>query len=261
MKAILAIGAISLSSILTGCVVYDSEAHQEHYQRPEIQTHIRANWGVGSYYYDPYLDMYVSYAFPSSYWLDGFYFRYSGDIWYRASAWNGPWLVVSAGYLPQRIHSFRHHYARYPSRYPHKIRLEQYRQDGHYDRHDDHRNARSKTDYKRGDQRSPERPRYDRDKMDIHPNERRRPEEGRAPLPARDVQQPRNEPQRRPEGDMRHDRRAEPSSEGREEHRSRDSEHGESEVRKPRAKEPSRTKKSRPVYKRESRNETSRVRD
>jgi hypothetical protein len=60
---------------------------------------------------------------------------------------------------------------------------------------------------------------------------------------------------------MRHDRRAEPTSESREEHRSRDSEHGEREVRNPRPKEPSKTKDSRPVYKREDSNEASRSRE
>ncbi len=134
MNPLALFGAIGLSFSLTGCVVYEqSHAHEsrdrDRYEERDYQPDVRITWGVGNYYYDPYLNLYVSYGFPSSYWLDGFYFRYSGDSWMRAAHWHGPWVTVGPRFLPRRIQTFRHDYARYPKRYPNNIRLDSYRED------------------------------------------------------------------------------------------------------------------------------------
>jgi len=143
MKALTIIGVIGLSTALTGCVVYEQgHAHErpynDRYEEPDYQSEVRMTWGIGNYYYDPYLDLYVSYGFPSSYWLDGFYFRYTGDMWLRSAHWHGPWVTVTPYYLPRRINTFRDYYTRYPKRYPNKIRLDAYR-----DHNKGHDNVRS----------------------------------------------------------------------------------------------------------------------
>ena len=104
---------VMMSSLgMSGCVVYDADAHANY------DVDVRASWGVGNYYYDPHFGVYVSFGYPSSYWADGYYYHFSGSHWMRSNHWHGPWLTVAPKFVPTRVHGYRTRVYAHPERYP-----------------------------------------------------------------------------------------------------------------------------------------------
>lgn len=130
MKRLILSAIMCCHALLSGCAVYDVQAHGDY------ETDVRVTWGVDNYYYDPYYGVHVSFGFPSSYWIDGYYYHFSGSHWMRAHRWDGPWLTVAPKFVPRRVHGYRGHVQRYPERYP-RVKLHPRVSYHHYrDRHD-----------------------------------------------------------------------------------------------------------------------------
>lgn len=118
MKKLTIILTLIAAASISGCAVYDVEAHG----RYDYDADVRISWGVGNYYYDPAYGVYVSFGYPSSYWADGYYYYFSGSHWMRSNHWHGPWLTVAPKFVPTRVHGYRSHVYSHPERYP-RVRL------------------------------------------------------------------------------------------------------------------------------------------
>lgn len=144
MKRLLLTAILSCNALLSGCAIYDVQAHGDY------DAEVRMTWGVDNYYFDPYYGVYVSFGFPSSYWIDGYYYHFSGSHWMRAHRWNGPWLTVAPKFVPRSVHGYRGHLERYPERYP-RVKLHPKVSYHHYrDRREgraDHTHTRYRREY------------------------------------------------------------------------------------------------------------------
>jgi hypothetical protein len=59
--------------------------------------------------YSPALGFYVAVETPHDVvFLDGRYYLWRNGFWYRASYYNGPWIVLRAGRVPPPLHRFGH---------------------------------------------------------------------------------------------------------------------------------------------------------
>ncbi len=134
MKRLALILTLGLTATLSGCAVYEVEAHG----RTDFDADVRVSWGTGNYYYDSYYGVYVSYGYPGSYWMDGYYYYFSGSHWMRANHWHGPWLTVAPRFVPTRVHGYRSHVYRHADRYPRVKLSPKMRYDRYSDRHDGH---------------------------------------------------------------------------------------------------------------------------
>jgi hypothetical protein len=48
------------------------------------------------------------------YYVDGYYWRHSGGVWYRTGYWSDPWVTVHVGHVPGHVSHRNHHaYVRY----------------------------------------------------------------------------------------------------------------------------------------------------
>jgi hypothetical protein len=136
MKKLIFLLVVMSSLGMSGCVVYDADAHANY------DVDVRASWGVGNYYYDPHFGVYVSYGYPSSYWVNGYYYYFSGSHWMRANHWHGPWLTVAPKFVPSRVHGYRTQVHAHPERYP-RVQLRPNTRYSRYEGRDvrDHREA------------------------------------------------------------------------------------------------------------------------
>lgn len=57
----------------------------------------------------PALGLHISIGTPYDlFYLDGFYYRFHNNRWYRSNYYRGPWGYVDRGHLPKRMH--KHEY-------------------------------------------------------------------------------------------------------------------------------------------------------
>lgn len=155
MKRLALIVMLSVNALLSGCAIYDVQAHGDY------DAEVRMSWGVDNYYYDPFYGVYVSFGYPSSYWIDGYYYYFSGSHWMRANQWHGPWLTIAPSFVPRTVHGYRSHVHRYPDRYPRVKLRPDVRYHHYHDRHegrDSHPKGRYRHEYgvsRQHDQRPP----------------------------------------------------------------------------------------------------------
>ena len=111
-RPVLAIAlAISLGLPLAGCVVLDASHgyHDAGGPPPHAPAHgYRRNHQGHDLVFDADLGVYAVVGLSSVWFLDGTYFRISGDHWEMSVGLGGPWRVAGARAVPGRLYAKRH---------------------------------------------------------------------------------------------------------------------------------------------------------
>jgi len=136
MKRLILLLMLTLSGILSGCAIYDVEAHGRFDNHARYSADLNLSWGEGNYYYDPFYGVYLSYSHPGSYWSGGYYYYFSGNHWMRSNHWHGPWLSVAPRAIPSSVHSFRSYVHAHPQRFSRVKKLKPSRYEHYRDRSD-----------------------------------------------------------------------------------------------------------------------------
>lgn len=101
MKMLLLAWSLLLS--LGACVPYVSHDHDRGYDRGGPPAHAPAHGYRRHHHghdldFDDRLGVYIVVGSPGFYFWDDFYWRLRDGFWVRASAFDGPWLVIEDSY-------------------------------------------------------------------------------------------------------------------------------------------------------------------
>ena len=103
--------ATSLAVPLAGCVVIDAPHGHHSYggPPPHAPAHgYRRNHKGHDLVFDSDLGVYVVVGLANVWFLDGSYFRISGDRWEISAGTRGPWRVAAVSSVPGRLYAKRH---------------------------------------------------------------------------------------------------------------------------------------------------------
>jgi hypothetical protein len=103
--------ATSLGLPLTGCVVLDAPHGYHNYAGPPAHAPAhgyRKKHQGRDLVFDSDLGVYVVVGLSDLWFLDGSYFRISGDHWEISAGTSGPWRVAAVRSVPGRLYAKRH---------------------------------------------------------------------------------------------------------------------------------------------------------
>jgi len=103
--------ATSLTFPVAGCVALDAPQGYSYAggPPPHAPAHgYRRNHQGHDLVFDSDLGVYLVVGLSSVWFLDGSYFRISGDHWEVSAATRGPWRVAASSAVPARLYAKRH---------------------------------------------------------------------------------------------------------------------------------------------------------
>jgi len=103
--------AAALAFPVTGCVVLDASRGYSYASGPppHAPAHgYRRNHQGHDLVFDSDLGVYLVVGLANVWFLDGAYFRISGDHWEMSAGTRGPWRVAAASTVPARLYAKRH---------------------------------------------------------------------------------------------------------------------------------------------------------